>query len=118
MMSPAEIQQLWKEVAAQSGLEDNALKNMNGLALPAPPTSTANGQAAHLHVPNFLPNGVFPLDGFSLPGKYRQYSLEKKQSFRGMYSHIWSIGVFCMSKALHLCILIPPLRWCMCEREL
>ncbi|XP_025106714.1 forkhead box protein P2-like isoform X2 [Pomacea canaliculata] len=77
MMSPAEIQQLWKEVAAQSGLEDNALKNMNGLALPAPPTSTANGQAAHLHVPNFLPNGVFPLDGFSLPGSQAVLSLDQ-----------------------------------------
>ncbi|PVD24512.1 hypothetical protein C0Q70_14995 [Pomacea canaliculata] len=76
-MSPAEIQQLWKEVAAQSGLEDNALKNMNGLALPAPPTSTANGQAAHLHVPNFLPNGVFPLDGFSLPGSQAVLSLDQ-----------------------------------------
>ncbi|XP_070193273.1 uncharacterized protein [Littorina saxatilis] len=69
MMSGAEMQQLWKEVAAQTGLEEAALKSLNGLSnMSATPTSaaTANGQASHQHSPSFLTNGV--LDGFSLTG--------------------------------------------------
>nr|KAG5687421.1 hypothetical protein BaRGS_019820 [Batillaria attramentaria] len=72
MMSPAEMQQLWKEVAAQSGLEENALKTLNGLTLPSPPTSTANGQAPHLHSPSFLVNGSLPLDPFTLTAGSRE----------------------------------------------
>lgn len=57
MMSPGEIQQLWKEVASQSGLDDSLMKNnVNGAvssslssgltSLPTPPTSwTSNGIA-------------------------------------------------------------------------
>ncbi|XP_055998749.1 forkhead box protein P1-like isoform X2 [Ostrea edulis] len=38
MMSPTEIQQLWKEVAAQSGLEGDQKSPFNGLTTPNPPT--------------------------------------------------------------------------------
>lgn len=55
MMSPTEIQQLWKEVAAQSGLEGGDPKSpFNGLTTPNPPTQ------------GHWPNGLSP-DGF-LPG--------------------------------------------------
>jgi len=69
MMSPAEIQQLWKEVASQSGLEDSMKNTFNGVHMPsslagglpvlptssqAPPTSTwsSNGIAE-----NYLSQG-------------------------------------------------------------
>ena len=71
MMSATEMQQLWKEVAAQTGLEEAALKSLNGLSNPqTTPTSaaTANGQAPHLPSPNFLTNGA--LDGFNLSGGF------------------------------------------------
>ncbi|OWF45679.1 forkhead box protein P1-like isoform X2 [Mizuhopecten yessoensis] len=54
MMSPGEIQQLWKEVASQSGLDDSIMKNningavptslgggLSSLSFPTPPTSWA-----------------------------------------------------------------------------
>lgn len=67
MMSPAEMQALWKEVSVQSGLEETALKALNGLSLPSPPSSTANGQIPHLHSPpNFMTNGSLPIDPFAL----------------------------------------------------
>ncbi|CAC5419517.1 FOXP2_4 [Mytilus coruscus] len=55
MMSPVEIQQLWKEVAAQSGLQDESKAHFNGLnsTRSQTPTSQAlptwtNGVANHL----------------------------------------------------------------------
>lgn len=62
MMSPTEIQQLWKEVAAQSGLEGGDPKSpFNGLTTPNPPTQ------------GHWPNGLSP-DGF-LPGTGKVWKL-------------------------------------------
>ncbi|XP_050412701.1 forkhead box protein P1 isoform X2 [Patella vulgata] len=65
MMSPGEIQQLWKEVAGQTGLDENIVKNnLNGMSLP---TSIPNSIPS-VHNPNFMTNGSLPVDGFLLPG--------------------------------------------------
>ena len=73
MMSHAEIQQLWKEVATQSGLEDNAVKNnLNGLTIPSVPVAAAAAAAATqvpiLPTPSFT-NGGPPIDGLLFPGE-------------------------------------------------
>lgn len=63
MMSPTEIQQLWKEVAAQSGLESDPKSPFNGLTAHNP--STTQGPA--------WPNGLSP-DGF-LPGAGKVFNV-------------------------------------------
>lgn len=72
MMSPAEIQQLWKEVAAQSGLEETP---KNGLTIPtipsvtSAPSVTVPPQTTVIQAPSYMTNGGIPVDGFLLPGK-------------------------------------------------
>jgi hypothetical protein len=83
MMSPGEIQQLWKEVAAQSGLEDGVKVSMNGgvngsgmLGSPSLATMSAMSAMSGLQSPllqgsgfgGLVANGGVP-DGFMLPGK-------------------------------------------------
>ncbi|XP_048239144.1 forkhead box protein P1-like isoform X2 [Haliotis rufescens] len=71
MMSPAEIQQLWKEVAAQSGLEETP---KNGLTIPtipsvtSAPSVTVPPQTTVIQAPSYMTNGGIPVDGFLLPG--------------------------------------------------
>ncbi|KAJ8302344.1 hypothetical protein KUTeg_021331 [Tegillarca granosa] len=64
MMSPAEIQQLWKEVAAQSGLEESMKTALNGSALSnsLSGSQTPSSQAAALGLGT---NGV--TDSYLLP---------------------------------------------------
>lgn len=60
-MSPVEIQQLWKEVAAQSGLQDENKSHFNGL------TSTRSQSLQALPTwTNSLTNHVSPISGIRL----------------------------------------------------
>ena len=78
-MSPAEIQQLWKEVATQSGIDSSVdMKNhLNGVALATSVAQAAAVAAASvtsgsmnplLQSSSYLTNGI--PDGYLLSGKY------------------------------------------------
>ncbi|KAL3851996.1 hypothetical protein ACJMK2_015685 [Sinanodonta woodiana] len=74
MMSPSEIQQLWKEVASQSGLEDQTLKTtMNGLGATASLAALLPGGTQGL-----LPQGpgsLFGVNGLHQDGYLMQGGL-------------------------------------------
>jgi hypothetical protein len=60
MMSPTEIQQLWKEVAAQSGLEGDQKSPFNGLTTPN--TSSQGPWSNGLTSEGFLPTSGKGID--------------------------------------------------------
>ncbi|XP_055882749.1 forkhead box protein P1-like isoform X4 [Biomphalaria glabrata] len=75
MMSPAELQQLWKEVSIQTGIDENIMKTVNGLTTSSSSTtsshgsntytsSTSNGKRSNMSLPYL--NG--DMDIFSMTG--------------------------------------------------
>lgn len=83
MMSPVEIQQLWKEVAAQSGLQDENKSHFNGL------TSTRSQSLQALPTwTNSLTNHVSQISGQS--SQTKEHVTEKEDSeprFTTLYRH-------------------------------
>ncbi|KAK3589495.1 hypothetical protein CHS0354_030618 [Potamilus streckersoni] len=89
MMSPSEIQQLWKEVASQSGLEDQALKTtMNGLGataslaalLPGGPQGLLPQGAGSLFGVNGLHQDSYIMQGGLIGQPQVSFKLESKSN--------------------------------------